>query len=288
MNEPNIVNVPIAEIFIANPRSRNRKRWLEIVASIRTVGLKRPITVSRRVDSTSDGKRYDLVCGQGRIEAFVELGESSIPTIVTQVSREDQYLMSLIENIARRQPSNRGILLEVKVLRARDYSMDLISEKLGLDKGFIYGLVNLIERGEETLVEQVEAGKLPVSVAVEIARGNDDSLSLALSEAYQSGQLRGSKLAAVRRIVAARMSKRTGSNAARKHDRPVTAKALVKVYEDTVSKQRALIARAERANSRILLLATAFRRLLADEDFVRVLHGEGLSDMPEGLAERVR
>jgi len=38
----------IAEIHISNPRSRNRQKWLEIVASIRTLGLKKPITVSRR------------------------------------------------------------------------------------------------------------------------------------------------------------------------------------------------------------------------------------------------
>ena len=73
----------------------------------------------------------------------------------------------------------------------------MIADKLGTDRTFTYGLVNLIERGEE-LVEHVEAGRLPISVAIEIARGNDDAVSVALSEAYQSGQLRGAKLRAVR------------------------------------------------------------------------------------------
>ena len=41
-------HVPITEIFIASPRVRNRKKWIEIVGSISAVGLKRPITVSRR------------------------------------------------------------------------------------------------------------------------------------------------------------------------------------------------------------------------------------------------
>ena len=69
----------------------------------------------------------------------------------------------------------------------------MIAEKLGIDRAFSFGLVNLIEQGEESLVEHVEAGRLPISVAVEIARGNDHSVSLALSEAYQTGQLRGAK-----------------------------------------------------------------------------------------------
>jgi len=98
-----ILDVHISAILITNPRSRSRVRWTEIVASIRAVGLKRPITVSLRRESTPDGKRFDLVCGQGRIEAFVELGESAIPAIVTHVSREDQFLMGLVENIARKK-----------------------------------------------------------------------------------------------------------------------------------------------------------------------------------------
>ena len=288
MSESEIVDIRISDIVVANPRSRNRKHWLEIVNSIRAVGLKRPITVSRRVDATSDGKHYDLVCGQGRIEALLELGATEIPAIVTQVSREDQFLMSLIENIARRQPSNRGIFLEVKVLRDRGYTPQVIAQKLGLDRGFISGIVNLIEHGEESLVEQVESGKLPISVAVEIARGNDDTLSIALSNAYQTGQLRGSRLAAVRRIVAKRSLKRKGAPPTRKNIRPVTAKALVKVYESTVSKQRELVARAERVSSNVLLLASAFRHLLLDDAFVRLLRAEGLADMPEALAERLK
>jgi ParB family chromosome partitioning protein len=78
-----------------------------IVANIREVGLKKPITVVRRKEPGADGKHFDLVCGQGRIEAFVALGETTIPAVITEASREDQFLMSLVENIARRPPSNR-------------------------------------------------------------------------------------------------------------------------------------------------------------------------------------
>ena len=112
MNPQEIIDIPIAEILISNPRVRNRKKWIEIVASISAVGLKRPITVSRRGEPTADGKQFDLVCGQGRIEAFEELGETAIPAIVTELSREEQFLRSLVENLARREPSNRGIFRE--------------------------------------------------------------------------------------------------------------------------------------------------------------------------------
>lgn len=63
-------NIPIEKINILNPRERNRKIANEIKKNIEDVGLKRPITVSRRLDFT-DGKEYDLVCGQGRLEAYI-------------------------------------------------------------------------------------------------------------------------------------------------------------------------------------------------------------------------
>ena len=286
MKQEEISTIPIAEIVIANPRTRSRKKWLEIVTSVREVGLKRPITVSRRKEPTADGRHFDLVCGQGRIEAFLELGETAIPAIVTTVSREDQFLMSLVENLARRQPSNRDILREVKVLRGRGYMPEQIAKKLGLDRVYAYGLVHLIECGEESLVEHVEAGRLPLSVAVEIASGNDHAVSLALSEAYQTGLLRGARLRTVRRLVAARSAKqRTDGKVGNSEE--LTGDALVKIYEQTVQNQKALLARAERANGRMLLLCSALRQVLADDNLVKLLRDEKLSDMPEKLAQRL-
>ena len=134
MKEQHIERIPIDQIHIANPRSRSRGKWQMIVANIREVGLKKPITVVRRKEPDRDGKQFDLVCGQGRIEAFVALGETTIPAVITEASREDQFLMSLVENIARRPPSNRDIIREVRALRERGYNVGEIAKKLGTDR----------------------------------------------------------------------------------------------------------------------------------------------------------
>ena len=39
---------------------------------------------------------------------------------------------------------------------------------------------------------------------------------------------------------------------------------------------------------RMLILASAFRQLLADENFVNLLRAENLANMPEKLAERLK
>jgi ParB family chromosome partitioning protein len=287
MKEQIVEQIPIAEIHIANPRPRNRTRWQMIVANIREVGLKKPITVVRRLEADAEGMLYDLVCGQGRIEAFLALGETSIPSIVTSASREDQFLMSLVENIARRPPSNRDILREVRSLRERGYNITDIAKKIGMERMYISGIVHLIEHEEPGLIDAVEGGRLPISVAVEIANGKDQEISNALSEAYESGELRGIKLTAARRLIAKRIEKRQREGKQQKVQRKVTGSMLVQVYQQRVREQKTLVAKAERTKERLLLITTAFRQLIGDENFITLLRAEGISDMPKHLATRM-
>ena len=62
--------IAINKIRVLNPRARNRVRFAEIVTNVSKVGLKKPITVCPRAGS---GGEYDLVCGQGRLEALAKL-----------------------------------------------------------------------------------------------------------------------------------------------------------------------------------------------------------------------
>ena len=93
--------VPIDRIEVLNSRDRNMKVFEEIVENIRSIGLKKPITVTER--RGADGApAFLLVCGEGRLNAFRLLGESHIPALVVNVTDEDAFIMSLAENIARR------------------------------------------------------------------------------------------------------------------------------------------------------------------------------------------
>jgi ParB family transcriptional regulator, chromosome partitioning protein len=64
--------IPIDRIVVINPRLRNKRIFREIISNIANIGLKKPITVTRR--DGPEGLRYDLICGQGRIEAYQALG----------------------------------------------------------------------------------------------------------------------------------------------------------------------------------------------------------------------
>lgn len=93
--------IPISKIRVLNPRARNKAKFSDIVANIAALGLKKPITVSPRDD---DSGAYDLVCGQGRLEAFQALGQEEVPALVRDVPRHDRFIMSLVESIARCHP----------------------------------------------------------------------------------------------------------------------------------------------------------------------------------------
>jgi len=286
VTEKEIERIPIGEIRVANPRSRNKLKFQLVVASIRAVGLKKPILVSRR-DPDGDGTRYDLVCGQGRMEACLALGETTIPAVVIDASREEQFLMSLVENIARRPPSNRALLAELRSLRQRNYKTDEIAKKLGLDRTYIHGIVRLVEHVEELLIRAVEAGRMPISVAVEIASGNDHEVQRALSEAYEKGDLRGSKLTAAKRIIAQRIEKQKQVGKDHQSRRKLTSDRLVREYQQRTREQRNLVRKANATKDRLLLLTSALRSLFADEHFITLLRAENLSDIPQQLAMRI-
>ena len=286
MTEKEIERIPIGEIRVANPRSRNKLKFQLVVASIRAVGLKKPILVSRR-DLDADGTRFDLVCGQGRMEACLALGETTIPAVVIDASREEQFLMSLVENIARRPPSTRALLAELRSLRQRNYKTDEIAKKLGLDRTYIHGIVRLVEHGEELLIRAVEAGRMPISVAVEIASGNDHEVQRALSEAYEKGDLRGSKLTAAKRIIAQRIEKQRQAGRDLQSRRKLTSDRLVREYQQRTREQRNLVRKANATKDRLLLLTSALRSLFADEHFITLLRAENLSDIPQQLAMRI-
>jgi ParB family transcriptional regulator, chromosome partitioning protein len=109
--------IPISEIRILNPRHRDRKKFEAIVQSIKNLGLKKPIQVSLRSPNEAAGAGYDLVCGQGRIEAFIALGHKDIPAVIVEISKEERLLRSLVENMARRYPAPLALINEIERLK---------------------------------------------------------------------------------------------------------------------------------------------------------------------------
>ncbi len=278
--------IPMDRITVVNPRIRNRKSFREIVDNIAELGLKRPITVAAR--TSEDGSRYDLVCGQGRLEAFQELGQTEIPAIVIEASSEDCLVMSLVENLARRQHRALDLLRDIKGLKERGYKGPEIARKTQLSLKYVRGILRLLESGEHRLLRAVESGKLPVSVAVEIAEAKDTEVQDVLRQAYENNQLRGGRLMAAKRLVEARQQYGKGRPSAdQKKRRSLSVESLIRTYQNDVEKKQALLRKATATRNELMFITEALRKLLNDENFVTLLRAEGLATIPKNLSDRL-
>ena len=288
--ENQIQNIPISDITVLNPRVRNKKIFNELVMSIAHLGLKKPITVSRRRDKPG----YDLVCGQGRMEAFLALGQSEIPALVIEASVEDCFVMSLVENLARRQHTTLEFVREIGALRQRGYSITEIAVKTDFSDEYVYAICYLLDHGEERLLAGVEKGIIPPSIAMEIARAKDSEVQKALAEAYETKTLPGNQIVAIRHIIEQRnvtgkTVKSVGAGPGRRpsSSRPVTAESLVRAYRKETERQKFMVRKATLAQSRLLFVVNALRRLLADPHFATLLRAEAMNTLPRPIAERL-
>ena len=280
--------IPLDRIRVMNPRARDPKRFKRVVASIGQVGLKKPITVSLRGDSTvRQDAVYDLVCGQGRLEAFHTLGESEIPAIVVSASKEDRLVMSLVENLARRQPARFEHVVQIARLRDEGYTATEIGAKVGLSGKYVGAMLTLWDKGEERLVLGAEEGRIPVSMACAIAQAGGDDDQRILTEAYESGKLVGKKLIAAKKLLDQRRLHGKDLRTVRKRRKsPKSADALVRSYQQETQRQRVFVKKAKLCEMRLGFVVSAVRELVGDEDFVNLLRAEGLATLPRFLAEQ--
>lgn len=278
--------IAVSDISVVNPRIRNKKSFRELVENIAALGLKKPITVTRRGER--EGKTYDLVCGQGRLEAFVELGESEIPALVIEASVEDCMIKSLVENCARRHHRAIDLLHDIGGMRSRGYSDSEIAKKTGLSLEYVRGVGRLLAQGEQRLLRAVESGHIPVSVAVEIADADDVGVQEALQQAYEKNLLRGRKLMIVKRIVESRRRRgRRLDTKSRRDAQNLSSRSLVRVYREDTDRKRLLIRKADATRNRLIFIAHAMRELFVDEKFIALLKAEKLDSIPKRLLSRM-
>jgi ParB family chromosome partitioning protein len=200
--------------------------------------------------------------------------------------------MSLVENCARRQHRAIDLLQDISTLRGRGCNDHEIAAKIGVSSDYIRMIGTLLEKGEERLVSAVEAGILPLNMAIEIAKSSDDDVQSALTQAYTEKKSRGRKLVAVRRIIEqrrrsgkqiheSRFGRRDGAK------RPLTGESIIRVYRQEADRQKLLVKKAEVTQSRLLFIVEAIRELRDDENFSNLLKAERLDTMPAFLEQRI-
>lgn len=280
----NVLMIPIEHIRVTNPRERSKRKFQEIVTNISDVGIKRPITVRLRTDGN-----YDLVCGQGRLEAFKLLGQTMVPAIVRDVSEEDSLLMSIVENIARKRPSTMDTVRQLAELRDRGYSYAQIGQKTGIAANYVSALLCLFDHGEERLLTAVESGSVSIGSAIIIARSSSADVQGALVEAMEQNDLSKQELQRARNLADMRRALgKTKSKQLTRGSRAITGESVVRAFKREQERQRAALRKAELCEKRLVFTVNAMKLLLSDENFINLLRAEGIETVPEYLAEQIR
>ena len=283
-----IIMIPIERIRVLNPRPRDKKKFEQIIQSIKNLGLKKPIQVSLRSAEEGTEPGYDLVCGQGRMEAFLALGHKEIPAIVVEVSREERLLRSLVENMARRLPSRLALMNEIERLKADGYSNVEIGKKLDIADSTVGGYIALKKAGEERLLDAAINGKIPLGVAMDIAKANSPELQRELLKGFESKELNQFAIRIVKRLIDQRrfVGKGRDTEADKKKSR-TNADSLINAFKRESQKQRLMVKKARLCDAKLVITVTALGKLLGDENFFNLLRAESLADIPQYLQDKL-
>jgi len=286
---PELRMIPVDRIDVLNTRDRDPDRFDEVDQSVAALGLKKPVTVTPR-PGDDGAERYLLACGEGRLLIFQRHGETRIPALIVHVSDEDAFIMSLVENIARRRHSPVELMRGITLLRDQGFKNREIAQKTNLDESYVRQVLELLDKGEERLLTAVGHGKVPISVAILIASmGEDDgALQLAMQQAYELGQMKGPQL----RFAAGLAERRKAlgpSRSQRPSKKPpaVTTSALMREYRREAERQRRLVRKSNLVQQRLLVIFGALRRMFDDENLANLLQLEHLDTLPKYLADRL-
>ena len=132
--------------------------------------------------------------------ALVAYGVGVIAEVADDL-HQTLLLRSLAENMARRNPAPGEILTEVERLKKEGLTLHEISARLDVDTTTISGLLALKRAGEQRLLDAALSGRIPIGVAVDIARTEGIETQRELLKACESKQLTQAALRMIRRVM---------------------------------------------------------------------------------------
>lgn len=285
MSDEKVVLIETNKILVVNPRQRDEFTHKEIKENIRQIGLKRPVSVRRIIH---DEYEFALICGQGRLEAYIHYQEAYIPAIVKNVNEETGHLMSLTENIARRKPRATELLDSVRQLKKQGLTDKEIGERLGYVISWVQGVSSLLEKGEKKLLAAFEAGNIPLYLAVEISRATDESIQDSLTEALLNGTIKGKQINIIKRIIDNRKNGNKGSTnktfATKRVQKKYSPEELAVMYQKNSDEHKEIQAKARYSRETLMLVKEILRQLTQDNSFCELLSKNNITDMPEILS----
>lgn len=151
-----VVLIPISQIKRGQGQPRvyfDPDALDELAQSIAVNGLLQPVTVRR-----TGPENYELIAGERRKMAYQSLGYESVPAIVEEYSDEQSIVLTLIENLQRKDlnyfEEANGIS---RLMSELDLNQQQISRKLGKAQSTVANKLRLLKYSAEIQNRIIEA-----------------------------------------------------------------------------------------------------------------------------------
>lgn len=137
------------------------EKFRELVASVREHGVLEPITVRHR----EDGDFFQIITGERRYHAALEVGLVEIPAIVRDLDDTTKAIHQLVENLQREDmnPVEEAAAFR-RYLAATGQSQDQLAARIGKSKAYVSQILAIdqqLTRQEKTDLARVSPAKLP-------------------------------------------------------------------------------------------------------------------------------
>ena len=142
--ENTVIQLELSRLFIGKTNVRKNPRDVrDLAESVRQKGVLEPI-LARPV-----GNRYELVIGSRRFAAAKEAGLKRIPTVVREMDDEEAIIVSLMENVQRRdiEPEEEyDALMTLRRLNPSSYgSSEQLAKALGKSRKYVEDRISAVE-----------------------------------------------------------------------------------------------------------------------------------------------
>lgn len=269
--------IPVDRIKVLNSRTRDEEQFALNVQSIEAVGQIKDIRVNDKF-LHKDG-HYELICGEGRLNAQKRLGRTQILAEVVTCTRKQAYVESLVENLARSWPGTMDFARELKSLHDEGWGYEQIAKVACRSLEYVRQYIRLVENGEERLILGVEQGLIPISFAIRVAQSADSCVQNVLMDAFDQGIVNVANFARVRAILHARVDRRQPKSGGRSPSE-LTVATLTKDIAAATQARESYVREARGKECQLFLLLDGLATLGTDARFVELVKGEGLDDRP--------
>jgi ParB family transcriptional regulator, chromosome partitioning protein len=268
--------IPIDKIKVINSRTRDETQFALNVQSIEANGQLKDIRVNDKFLATEGC--YELICGEGRLIAQQRLGNSHIRAEIVTCTRQQAYLESLVENLARSRHGTMDFARELKNLHDEGWDYERIAQVACRCPAYVRQYIRLVENGEERLIQGVEQNVFPISFAVLVAQTDEAGIQNVLMDAFDQGIVNCENFAKARAIIAARMDQRKSKDG---QPTDYSVSSLTSDIATATKAKDSYVREAQGKESRLFALLDGLAALWNDPELLELLEAEGLSKRPE-------